>query len=261
MASSTPEVLEPISEGVQVPRRCWVCQQEDTEDTPENDVWRTPCPCSLTAHDTCLMEWISNEEAPRPGDIARSRLIRCPQCRAEIKIQRPRDYLVIVFEAIQRLANAMVLPGAAASLIVCTYAGLLVYGVNTIKVVFGSEDALRILQASTTHRTDKIWSATRILANIVKPFDLLLPSTYPLDSLKVFIRTPLIAPSLIILRTRWAHRAFSFLLPLVIISLSLIFSIYLLTLSAFYESSQSKDYLASSSRPCLCDTSIPKNSI
>ncbi|POS83051.1 hypothetical protein EPUL_005503 [Erysiphe pulchra] len=214
MARSTSEILEPISEGVQASRRCWVCQQEDTEDTPENNIWRTPCPCSLTAHDTCLLEWISNEEAPRPGDIARSRLIRCPQCRAEIKIQRPRDYLVIVFEAIQRMTNALVLPGAAASLIMCTYAGLLVYGMNTIKVVFGDEDALKILQASTTHQTEKFWGTTRILANIIKPFDLLLPSTYPLDSLKVFIGTPLIAPSLIILRTRWAHRAFSFLLPL-----------------------------------------------
>ncbi|RKF58046.1 putative ring finger domain-containing protein [Erysiphe neolycopersici] len=214
MASSTPEVLEPTSEDMQLSRRCWVCQQEDTEDTPGNDVWKTPCPCSLTAHDTCLLEWISNEEAPRPGDIARSRLIRCPQCRAEIKIQRPRDFLVIIYEAIQRMTNAMVLPGAAASLLMCTYAGLLVYGMNTIKVVFGDEDALKILQVSTSYQTEKIWGTSRILANIIKPFDLLLPSTYPLDSLKVFIRTPLIAPSLIILRTRWAHRAFSFLLPL-----------------------------------------------
>ncbi|KAI6246243.1 hypothetical protein HI914_05791 [Erysiphe necator] len=209
----TPVEPENISESLRLPRRCWVCQQEDTDDTPGNDVWRTPCPCSLTAHDTCLLEWISNEEAPRPGDIARSRLIRCPQCRAEIKIQRPRDYLVIVFEAIQRITNAMVLPGAAASLIMCTYAGLLVYGMNTIKIVFGNEDALKIMKASTI-QTENIWGTTRILANIIKQFDPLLPSTYPLDFLKVFIGTPLIAPSLIILRTRWAHRAFSFLLPL-----------------------------------------------
>ncbi|RKF82045.1 putative ring finger domain-containing protein [Golovinomyces cichoracearum] len=193
-------------------RQCWVCQQEDTDDTPENNLWRVPCPCSLTAHDTCLLEWISNEEAPRPGEIARDRLIRCPQCRAEIKIQRPKDYVVVAFEAIQRMAGNMILPGAATSVLICTYAGLLVNGMNTLRVVFGDTDAMNMLR-SESPPIGRLWKASRVFADIMKSFDPLIPSSQRLDLTKVFIGTPLIAPSLILLRTRWADRVFSFLLP------------------------------------------------
>lgn len=92
-AADIPHVstAEPTSEKKE-PRRCWICQLDDTEDTPESTAWRKPCPCSLEAHDECLLEWISAEEAPKKGELAHSKRIKCPQCSHEIMLERPRNY-------------------------------------------------------------------------------------------------------------------------------------------------------------------------
>lgn len=50
-------------------RRCWICQGDDVEDETPRE-WRSPCQCSLTAHEECLLEWVSSQEAPRNGEMA-----------------------------------------------------------------------------------------------------------------------------------------------------------------------------------------------
>lgn len=196
-------------------RCCWICQQEDTEDTPETSEWRSPCPCSLQAHEDCLIEWIASQEAPKPGDLASTVSVACPQCKAEIKVKRPKDYLVLAVDRIQRLAKAFVLPTALSAVAGCFYSGLLVYGVNTINIVFGREEARRILapriQDVRFFGSLRDTPIGRFLVAVVEPMDPFFPSFETLANWKLYIGLPLIAPSLVLSRTHSVDQVFAVL--------------------------------------------------
>jgi hypothetical protein len=194
-------------------RTCWICQQDDIEDTPENNIWRTPCPCSLTAHESCLLEWIANEESPKPGQVGQNRKIVCPQCQAEIKLQRPRDLLVSVVDDIQRVTRRLMMPAVASAAIGCAYSGLLVYGMNAMTLVFGSEKARELLIAgydNSVHNLSRYKSILRTLTLVTDPF---IPAGENLDPL-LFVALPLIGPALVIMRTSFADQYFPLLAPL-----------------------------------------------
>lgn len=47
-------------------KKCWICICDSTEDDPDNPPpWRSPCTCNLTAHETCLLDWVADLENPR----------------------------------------------------------------------------------------------------------------------------------------------------------------------------------------------------
>ena len=129
-------------------RRCWVCMGDETDD-PENNIWRSPCPCSLTAHESCLLEWIADKEAPPPGQIAHNHEIKCPQCQTPLKIQRPRDVLVTMVDGVTRVARSLILPTALCGVAGCFYSGFVSYGANAMALVFGSEAADAMLAPHT----------------------------------------------------------------------------------------------------------------
>jgi len=62
---TTPLAPEACAEELE---RCWICQMDASEDEVPRE-WLNPCSCSLTAHNDCLLEWVSSEEAPRNGGI------------------------------------------------------------------------------------------------------------------------------------------------------------------------------------------------
>ncbi|KAM0179615.1 hypothetical protein ACHAPF_002900 [Botrytis cinerea] len=127
---------------------CWICQMDDTDDGPQASPWRSPCPCSLRAHESCLMEWIAvsadKEMAPK---------IVCPVCKYQLKIDQPKDYLVLMVDKMRRMAETMVLPTAAGALFSCFYSGSLLFGVNSLALVFGADEARGMI---LTHYDDFI---------------------------------------------------------------------------------------------------------
>lgn len=207
-ASPMPASSPPTTEV----RTCWICQQDSTDDTPGQE-WRSPCPCSLTAHNECLLEWITSEEAPKPGDIQTTHVIKCPQCQAPIKIQRPRDFLVQAAGAVQSLAKIFVVPTAASALVGCFYSGFLVYGVNTLHVVFGSREAARLMTPSPRYLRfwgdERLSILTKVVPTILKNLDPFFPSLESQFNWKLFVGLPLIAPALVLLRTTVADKFFS----------------------------------------------------
>lgn len=218
--SSDIPLHQPPQTPTQEPRRCWICQQDSTEDPPDTE-WRNPCPCSLTAHEQCLLEWITSEEAPRPGELASTRHIVCPQCHTEIQIERPRDYLVLTVEGIQRVAKVLILPTALSSVFACFYSGFLMYGINTLQMVFGRDEAYQIialwgtrdLQVANQIQPDQsglsLHTVSRFLRRVSMSFDPFLPSADFIPHWKLFVGLPLIAPSLILSRTRLAEPFFA----------------------------------------------------
>ena len=200
--------------------KCWICQQDATDDTPESSAWRRPCPCSLTAHDDCLLVWITSQEAPKPGEIATTAKIVCPVCKAPIKIERPQDLIVTMAEIIQRIAKSMIIPAGLSAVFGCFYSGFLMYGLNSMDLVFGRADTQRMLQRSALDLRAGYLVENSAYLKVLKslsyyscqlgdPFIPLIPGW------KVCIGVPMIGPVLILSRTRVAEHLFAVLPPIV----------------------------------------------
>jgi hypothetical protein len=194
----------------------------DETDDPDNNVWRSPCPCSLTAHETCLLEWIADKEAPPPGQIAHNHEIKCPQCQTPLKIQRPRDVLVTVVDGVQRVARALILPTALCGIAGCFYSGFVSYGANAMALVFGSEAAGAILAPRTfdsIHDSHVVRRWLQIGTDYpLAAFTQLFPFFFRFRSpanIPYYPGLPLIGPALVLWRTRWSDYGFSMLIPIV----------------------------------------------
>ncbi|MCJ1429254.1 hypothetical protein MMC29_007167 [Sticta canariensis] len=128
------------------PRKCWICFSDETEDTPTSSAWRSPCPCALRAHESCLLDWVADLEAPNRRRRANQRSkIECPQCKSEILIARPRSYVVDGVNAIGAAAGRLVIPSILVTLAGSVLTGCWLHGFSTVYILFGSEDAERIL--------------------------------------------------------------------------------------------------------------------
>lgn len=142
----TPTHSENLEEE-QEPRKCWICFNDETEDDETTSEWRSPCTCSLEAHEKCLLDWIADMEAPSSRRRAGTRAAKvlCPQCKSEIKIARPRSYIVDIVRLGEKLTGTLLLPGFALVTGTALYSTLTLAGTHTIYQIFGTEDALQIL--------------------------------------------------------------------------------------------------------------------
>ncbi|KAL4896937.1 hypothetical protein BDV59DRAFT_169404 [Aspergillus ambiguus] len=132
------------------PRKCWICYTDETEDSPLNSDWRSPCPCALTAHEACLLDWLADLENPRSRkNNGQEAKMLCPQCKSEIVVSRPRSYIVDVVRLFERIAGNLVLPGMVFTLAGTVWAGCCAHGVYSMYFVFGTEEARRIMEVPT----------------------------------------------------------------------------------------------------------------
>ncbi|RVX66587.1 hypothetical protein B0A52_09464 [Exophiala mesophila] len=130
-------------------KKCWICMSDASEDDPNNPpIWRSPCSCSLTAHEDCLLDWVTNLEDPKTTRRKGQPQILCPQCRSEIKISRPRSYVVDIYRALDRAVARAVLPAIGLSLSGTFMVGLWLHGFCSVYWVFGQQEAKRILDMS-----------------------------------------------------------------------------------------------------------------
>lgn len=143
---STSQISSPTnpSSSPTEPRRCWICLATETEDTPTSSAWRTPCPCALTAHESCLLDWVAqiDQGLRRQG---KRKKIECPQCKAEITVARPRSYLVDAVLAVESVGGRLVVPIALVTAAGGVLGGLWFHGLSTVFLVFGTKDAQYIL--------------------------------------------------------------------------------------------------------------------
>ena len=142
-AYRTPVIDASVSE----PQKCWICYMDETEDTPLNSEWRSPCPCALTAHEACLLDWLADLENPRSRKRNTAKMV-CPQCKSEIVVTRPRSYIVDVVRLVERVAGRLILPGMVFTLAGTVWAGCCAHGVYSMYFVFGPEEARNILEES-----------------------------------------------------------------------------------------------------------------
>ncbi|KAH3943552.1 hypothetical protein HBI81_007950 [Parastagonospora nodorum] len=142
-----PKLTNTPQEEEDEPRKCWICFNDETEDDETSSEWRSPCTCSLVAHEKCLLDWIADMEAPNNRRRAGTRAskIQCPQCKSEIKIARPRSFVVDAVRLGERLTGTLLLPGFAIVTGTALYSTMTLAGTHTIYQIFGTQDALQIL--------------------------------------------------------------------------------------------------------------------
>ncbi|RPB21023.1 hypothetical protein L211DRAFT_841004 [Terfezia boudieri ATCC MYA-4762] len=128
-------------------RRCWVCYSTEAEDIASGQPnllgeWKSPCRCSLVAHERCLLNWIAAEYAK--GGKAK---IECPQCKHRIKFKQERSVALEIIDGAARVANAtvplIILCGLGSAVII----GCTIYGVNSVYLICGTEMANSLLLA------------------------------------------------------------------------------------------------------------------
>jgi RING-variant domain len=152
-ADSTPRPSMPTRAST-FGSHCWICLNDSTEDDAENPpAWRHPCSCNLTAHETCLLDWVADLENPKNHKrTPPPSKILCPQCKSEIRISRPNSYIVAGVRAIDRTLGRLVLPGLGLTIVGTVYAGLTVHGFCSVLIVCGRQHASRIFAEALRHR-------------------------------------------------------------------------------------------------------------
>jgi len=188
-------------------KKCWICFSDSTEDTPETSAWRDPCPCALVAHEECLLDWIADVEAPKSSQNRSlgAPKIECPQCKSEIKLARPTNYIVDAVRGFERLGARMLTPGALTVLCATVYNSSLAWGVHSIYAVFGAEDGYRILRPlvmNAARPPAEVWlgelgqreAAQKVLGLLVDH----------LVHWRLYVGLPLITPVLVLSRTSLA---------------------------------------------------------
>lgn len=188
------------------PRKCWICFSDETEDTPNNNSkWKTPCPCALTAHESCLLDWIADMEAPEGNrSAATTKEIKCPQCKAQIHLARPHSFVVEAMGRIEKLTGQMLLPGVVLGSAYTLLIGSSHHGAHTIRMIFGPEDAEAIL-APTPNVSLVEYQLHRYVPILARPF------FRGWRGLRVELGLPVIPGALIASRTSFADTILPFL--------------------------------------------------
>lgn len=162
------------------PRKCWICFEDESDDTHFSSEWRSPCPCALTAHESCLLDWVADLEAPstkkRRGAKTR---IQCPQCKKSITVARPRSYVVEGVSLVEAAVSRLVVPGICMTLAGTLYAGCWIHGLTSVYVVFGKQDFKTLMGIESQKGVSIRWACGLPLIPVV----LVLSRTQLIDSI------------------------------------------------------------------------------
>lgn len=200
------------------PRHCWICLTDEGIDSPEGEEWRSPCKCNLQAHESCLLEWISDLQTAARNEGSSIPLALCPQCRTPIKVDRPTEFLILLDQFVRTILQQAMLPGGLLMGMGILYSGSMVYGFNTIEAVFGERETMELLRAAPQMET--LTEATgavlprfgKVALDMVTKYVALLSPFVPKSSKNgLFWVAPLIAPALLLSRTSLADGVFNVL--------------------------------------------------
>ncbi|KAM7203859.1 hypothetical protein V8F20_003865 [Naviculisporaceae sp. PSN 640] len=137
-ASENQTPTLPRTNSITDPGQCWICYQ-DASETP-GQRWVNACPCSLEAHEHCLLQWITREEHDgRSKDGA----VKCPQCKAIITTQEPYDAVYAIRNRLHRAYSRSSPWILGMTIAMGGIAGSAFYGYQAFSVFAGPEQAYR----------------------------------------------------------------------------------------------------------------------
>ncbi|KAI9485952.1 MAG: hypothetical protein EXX96DRAFT_515643 [Benjaminiella poitrasii] len=149
-SSDSSTILASIqpSRSTQEERRCWICFGDST-DSP--GPWVKPCKCSLEAHQSCLLEWIAENQKSSP-----TKKVNCPQCATPYQLAQKNNITLALLTVVDSLAHTSapyvtVLGVGCSLLITCT-----TYGAFSVMTFFGSREGERLI-GNPSDWTYKTW--------------------------------------------------------------------------------------------------------
>ncbi|CAN8102097.1 unnamed protein product [Discula destructiva] len=113
---------------------CFICLQNSSE-TP-NAVWVNACPCTLEAHEDCMLTWIAEHERES------TKPLRCPACKGKIKTLEPQDRFVGLGDRLHKMYSRMTPAILVGILTGCSMAGSSYYGLMSLSVFTGPSQAM-----------------------------------------------------------------------------------------------------------------------
>lgn len=207
---STPTTTPAPTDTSNELKKCWICFADESEDTDTTSAWRNPCPCALVAHEACLLDWVADmEQSARRRrsnhDSASGSGPLCPQCKTRIELRRPRDPIVALTTALDRVVANLVFPAAGTLTASLIYSAFTAHGVHSVAMIFGAEDARRILAPMIDgSRMLRSWSVGEMIEDFKQHMGL-------------YLGIPFITPALLMCRTELSDSVLP-LLPLAFLS-------------------------------------------
>lgn len=129
-------------------RRCWICFGDSSDSQGK---WVKPCKCSLEAHQTCLLDWIAENQKASP-----TKKVKCPQCATPYYLAQNNNItlalLTVVDSLVRTSAPYITVLGLGCSLLItCT-----TYGAFSVTTLFGQRDGERLI-GNPNHWSYKTW--------------------------------------------------------------------------------------------------------
>lgn len=118
-------------------RSCFICLQNSSE-TPKA-VWVNACPCTLEAHEDCMLRWIAEHERES------TKSLRCPACKGKIKTTEPRDPFIGLRDKLHKMYSRVTPAILLGILTGCSMAGSSYYGLMSLSVFTGPAPAMNWL--------------------------------------------------------------------------------------------------------------------
>jgi hypothetical protein len=111
-------------------QHCFICYLDEGEEGASVSEWVSPCPCSLQAHQDCMLDWVTNLEREKKE-------LKCPVCKAPIYVDGPWDPVLALNDQVKR-AFGRVSPGIfVTGLSLGTAIGMSSYGLLAIRIFAG----------------------------------------------------------------------------------------------------------------------------
>ncbi|CEP15239.1 hypothetical protein [Parasitella parasitica] len=129
-------------------RRCWICFGDSSDSQGK---WVKPCQCSLEAHQTCLLDWIAENQKASP-----TKRVNCPQCATPYHLSQSNSItlalLTVVDSLVRTSAPYITVLGVGCSLLF----SFTTYGAYSVMSVFGQRDGERLI-GSPNQWSYKTW--------------------------------------------------------------------------------------------------------
>ncbi|KAJ1914986.1 hypothetical protein IWQ60_008606 [Tieghemiomyces parasiticus] len=151
--------------------RCWVCLDGDTG---PDKAWAKPCPCTMVAHQSCLLNWVTNQLTQHP-----SAEIRCPQCLHPYRIFAPSSLLHRITAALEPYVDMAVDYTFYAATVSSSMITLATYGAYAVLTLCGPRQS-EMLLGSPNPWGWRIWLGLpmipmALVASRTSHLDLILP--------------------------------------------------------------------------------------
>jgi hypothetical protein len=127
---------------------CFICLHTDV-DTP-NAVWVDPCPCSLEAHEGCMLRYIGEMETTRRR--SNKSPLACPACKAPFIIEEPYDRFLAIRDNLYRRYSRMAPVVLGSFVIGGSFAGAMWYGGTAVSIFIGHDAFARWMEGGGRQR-------------------------------------------------------------------------------------------------------------